>query len=269
MADFIPVNKVSHAASAWLRPPHYGFSAGFDMISLLADEMSQMMPALPLAFKRREKASYQLVALLSPLVGRNLFVKTDGSWLADYVPTLLRAYPFCLLTAAPSGERIVCFDRESGLLTDAGTPGSLRFFTADGEPAPEFTEIMGLLRNFEQRRVLTQQAVDALAELNLITPWNLVVKDESGREQEGAVKVCKIDGTALQKLSADQLVQLHACGALMIAYAQLLSESRVQNFSQLLQGQPQAQPAQAVPAPPVNIDAFLGADAGLIKFKNV
>jgi hypothetical protein len=273
MAQFIPVSKTSHAASAWLRPPHYGFSAGFDVVSLLADEMAQMLPALPLAFKRRENAAanagYQLVALFSPLAGRNLFVKPDGSWLPDYVPILLRAYPFCLLTAAQSGERVVCFDRASGLLTDAGTPGSIRFFTEVGEPGPEFTAIIGLLQHYEQRRALTQRAVDTLAELNLITPWNLVVKDESGREQEGAVKVCKIDGAALQKLPADQLVQLHACGALMIAHAQLLSEPRVQHFGQLLQKQISAQPPQTNLAPPTNLDALLASRSDMLRFDNL
>jgi hypothetical protein len=70
----------------------------------------------------------------------------------------------------------------------------------------------------------------------------------------------------LQKLPADQLVQLHACGALMIAHAQLLSEPRVQHFSQLLQKQISAQPPPANPAPPANLDAFFGSKSDLIKF---
>ena len=254
MATFVAVSKSAHADSAWLRAQNFGFSASMEMVSLLGEEIAFAMPTLPLAFRLQRDAtgsgSYHLVALLSLVAGRNLLLNPDGSWLTEYVPALLRGYPFRLLPSTKAGEKAVAFDQESGLLTDANTPGSQRFFDGNGEPAPPFRDVLDFLGKCEQSRAATQQAVDALAELNLIVPWNIVLKDDVGREQAGVVKPFKIDGAALQRLSAEQLAGLHGCGALMIAHAQLLSEPRIQNLGRLMQEQaaPPAPGPAAVPA---------------------
>jgi len=270
MAVFIPISKSKHARSAWIRPQHYGFAAATEMVPLLAEEADQVMPEMSLAFRLQRnpagKVNYQLVALLSPLAGRNLLVKSDGSWLSGHVPVQFRGYPFRLLTSTATGEQVVCFDQASGLLTEAGAPGSTPFFEDNGEPSSAFKGVLVFLQQYEQRRVPTQQAVDALAELNLIIPWPLVVQDEAGKPAKGAVRVHKVDGAALQKLSAEPLFQLHQCGALPIAYAQLLSEPRVQHLGTLLQAQgshKQPPPASSTQA---NFDAFFAAQSDVIKF---
>ena len=58
----------------------------------------------------------------------------------------------------------------------------------------------------------------------------------------------RVDAAALQKVTAESLYKLNECAALPIAYAQLLSESRVQAFGELLrvQGDLRKQEAESV-----------------------
>jgi len=59
-------------------------------VPIVIDEISNVIPTLPMAFRKwtdqAEKSAYELIALLSPVAKRNLFVQPDGSWMTDSVP---------------------------------------------------------------------------------------------------------------------------------------------------------------------------------------
>ena len=80
-----------------------------------------------------------------------------------------------------------------------------------------------------------RQAVDAIAECNLLVPWQLPYKLEENDEAKQMTQVFKIDAIKLQNLGAEELLKLNQCGGLMIAYAQLLSEKRAENFAKLIE----------------------------------
>ena len=237
MSDFVPLSKDKHKGFGWLQTQNYNFAAQDTTVPLVVDEIGKAMLTLPLVFRRKNVSSatigYELVALLSPLAKRNLHVKPDGGWLSDYIPAYLQAYPFRLLPAADTGQQILCFDKASGLMTEADAANSKPFFAANGQPSPVFAGVIQLLTRYEQRRVQTQAAVDNLAALGLIIPWDIVLTTTTGKKVpvEG---VFKVDAAALQKLAADSLHKLHQSGALPIVYAQLFSEQHVQNFGELL-----------------------------------
>ena len=88
----------------------------------------------------------------------------------------------------------------------------------------------------EKRREQTQQAVDALAEKDMLAPWNLVSK-EASKDIQPIRNVYKFNAAAAKQLDQDSLYQLHQREALPIAYAQLLSEWRIQKFGEQLQKQ--------------------------------
>ncbi len=271
MSDYIPISKTRHAGFGWKHAQHYGFAAQTSMVPLVVDEINHAIATLPLAFRRLRdnsgKTSYELVALLSPAAERNLFVKPDGSWSSGYVPALFRTYPFRLLPAADTEQQIVCLDQDSGLLTDVGTPNSSPFFADNGESSPQFLRVLNFLRDLEIRRVQTQTAVDTLAELGLIIPWPIVMQDQAGEKQPIA-GIFKVNAAALQQIAAEPLYRLLQCGALPLAYAQLLSEQRVQSFDELLRIQQNLIKKQVETVVLGDIEALFSGKSDILDFAN-
>lgn len=271
MSDFVPVSKTKHADSGWLQPQNYRFAAQEIMVPVVMDEIGNVMMNQPLAFRRQKASSdklrFELVALLSPVLNRNLFVKPDGSWLSGYIPAYLQAYPFRLLPAGDSGQNVLCFDQASGLMTESGAANSQAFFAENGDPSPAFAGVFKLLQQFELRRQQTQTAVDCLESLNLFTPWKIVLDTKQGKKQ--SVKgLSRINAAALQKVSAEALHKLHQCGALPIIYAQLLSEQRAQTFGELLSVQGELHKKSSESVTMGNIEAVLGGKSDMINLDN-
>ncbi|NTV13874.1 MAG: SapC family protein [Desulfobulbaceae bacterium] len=272
MSNYIALSKTQHASSGWKGSSNYRFAAQTAMVSLLADEIKYIIPSLPVAFRERQdqagRHSYELVALLAPFMGINLFVKPDGQWQSGYVPALFRAYPFRLFTAADTGQHIICFDQESGLLTTGNEAESRPFFDEKGALSPYFARVMEFMEVCERSRVSTQAAVDCLSELGLIVPWAMGIKNPPGKMRPLA-GVFKINAAALQELTAESLAKLHQCGALAIAYAQLLSEPRLQQFGDLLRPKVPAPQKKAKKVTPVDIEALFGSKSDLLNFDNL
>jgi hypothetical protein len=271
MSDIIPISKTKHSGFGWLQSENYSFAAQDTMVPIVVDEISNIIPTLPIAFRKRtdqaEKIAYELVALLSPVAKRNLFVKPDGSWLTGYIPAKLRTYPFSLRTASETGQPIVCFDQASGLMTQTSAPDNQPFFAEDGKPSPAFSHVMNLMQQYEQRRTQTLTAVETLAELELLSPWSIALKNDAGMKH--SIKgLFRVNASALQKVSAENLHKLHQCGALAIAYAQLLSEQRVQSFGELLLSHSELYKKQAESVTLGNIDALFGNKSDMLNLDN-
>ena len=271
MSDVIPISKTKHSGFGWLLSENYSFAAQDTTVPIVIDEISNVIPTLPMAFCKRtdqaEKIAYELVALLSPVAKRNLFVKPDGSWLTGYIPAKLRTYPFSLRTASETGQPIVCFDQASGLMTQTSSPDFKPFFTEDGKPSPVFSKVITLMQQYEQRRVQTLTAVETLAEFDLLSPWNIVLKNDAGRKRSVG-GLFKVNTEALQKVGAESLPKLHQTGALAIAYAQLLSEQRAQTFSELLKTQGELQKKEVESVTLGNIDALFGNKSDVLNLDN-
>jgi hypothetical protein len=271
MSDVIPISKTKHSGFGWLLSENYSFAAQDTTVPIVIDEISNVIPTLPMAFCKRtdqaEKIAYELVALLSPVAKRNLFVKPDGSWLTGYIPAKLRTYPFSLRTASETGQPIVCFDQASGLMTQTSSPDFKQFFTEDGKPSPVFSHVMTLMQQYEQRRVQTLTAVETLAEFDLLSPWNIVLENDAGRKRS-VRGVFKVNAEALHKVGAESLGKLHQTGALAIAYAQLLSERRVQTFGELLKTHSELHKKELESVTLGNIDALFGNKSDMLNFDN-
>ena len=126
---------------------------------------------------------------------------------------------------------------------------------------------MTLLQQYEQRRNQTLTAVETLAEFDLLTPWKIVLENDAGRKR--SVKgLFKVSAKALHEVAAESLPRLHQTGALAIAYAQLLSEQRVQTFGELLKTQNELYKKQSESVTMGNIDAIFGGKSDMLNFEN-
>lgn len=247
---------------------YYAFAAEDSLIPVVAAELPQLVPMLPLAFLPSGD-SYLLVAVASLIPGQNLFVAPgSGQWLGSYVPAGLRGYPFKMIKPDGLQHAVLCVIEDSGLLADQGE--GTDFFDGAGKPTQPLQELAAFLSQVERNREITQVAVDALNSAGVIQPWLLQT------EKDGATVpvngLFRIDEAALNALDAETLKNLGDKGALAIAYAQLFSMNQLSVLEKLKpmreQLQAQAQAAQqATGASDLNLE-FLN-NSGTISFGNL
>ncbi len=270
MTQLAAVTPELHASKVWKRRTDYAFAAAQCVVPLAGAELSMALPMMPVGFTRDAEA-YQLVAIMSLQPGVNLFVAPGGQWLGTYIPAALRAHPFCMARPQDGSASILCVDEDSGLVVDAA-PGAEAFFDDQRQPSPALKEVLDFLSLTDRSRVVTQQAVNALANANVITAWSLNLKH--GDQTVPVHGLYRIDEAALRTLAAAEFLALREVGALPLAYAQLLSmaqltclERLTERRRQLLAPQQAAAEQQTLDRALSNLDGFaLSQDDLTLKF---
>lgn len=202
----------SHHDSRHLKNQHW--------TAIAAPEVTHTAAHLPLAFMQTGKGQFQLGALMGLTANQNDCVDESNKWLLDYTPALLRVHPFKVLpTKEGSTERMLCVAENSPWIHNEATEP---FFDEQKQLAPKVKEVLSFLMELEKHLYLTQRAVNQLAELKLLTPYE--IKNANGQRLEG---IYQIDEERLQKLPDNQLPVLRKCGALALAYAQLISTGQM------------------------------------------
>ena len=235
MIQLVAVTPERHASKAWKKHASYAFAATDCVIPLVGAELSKAVPALPIGFTR-DADRYQLVAITSLRPGENLFVAPSGQWLGAYIPAALRGYPFRLVQPEGAEQAILCIDEASGLVVEAAQGGEA-FFDDQGQPSQVVKDTLDFLSQVERYRALTQQAVNTLADANLITAWPLNLKQ--GEQIVPVTGLYRIDEAALNTLDGVAFLTLRQAGALLVAYAQLLSINQLEGLGRLAQMQGQ------------------------------
>ena len=264
MAEFAAVTPESHAKKVWKQVTNYTFAASDTVIPLVGSEISKVAPVMPIGFVKQE-AGYQLVAITSLQLGKNLYVAPDGKWLGAYIPSALRAYPFRLLKPEDAEKSILCINEASGLVVESTEEGN-DFFDDENQPVQGIKDIVNLLSQVEASMLVTERAVNALADADLIAPWEINLKQ--GEEVVPVEGLFRVDEAALNKLDDEDFLTLRKAGGLAVAYGQLFSMSQLAVLERLgvLQGQILEQ--QVAQTEAANLTGFsLSEDEGSLSFE--
>ena len=251
MPNFQPVTREHHMNKRWQRRTSYAFAAQDAVMPLVAADLPNAMMAMPLGFIQQGEG-YVPAAILGSQPGKNLFVAPDGRWVGNYVPAVLRGYPF-LLANSQDGQKVLCVDEGSGLLSD-GSDGEA-FFGDDGQPAQTVSDLLAFLTHIEQSRVVTVAACAVLKKHNLLQPWST---DSGERLFAGLYQV---DEAALNAVPDEAFLELRQAGSLPIAYCQLLSMQHLPSLGKL------AEAAAQTAANIVDLKEFLNSN-DTISFSN-
>lgn len=263
MVNIVAVAPERHASKSWRPLQLYAFAATHGVVSLVGLEVVRAALAMPMAFIE-QSGRYSLVAMMSPIAGRNLFVGPSGQWLGGYIPAGLRGYPFHLGRVEGSDKAVLCIDEDSGWIVDSDTnPDATKFFEKDGEPSAALKAILDFLGQIEQSRIATDVALAALAEAAVIHPWPLQVQD--GQQHVPVKGLHCINAAALNALDDETFLKLRKSSALFIAQAQLMSMQNISVF-QLMMALQQQLAQQKKPLPEVSSMFLLPEDSGTIKF---
>ena len=235
MHTYIPLNTTTHSGKGWRKADSLQHASGQSVLPVILDELPHCTPTMPLALVPRttdNQEAFDLVALTSLTPGLNLFLAPNGRWLGGYVPACLRGYPFRMLPDPASKRMLLCFDQDSGLMTEQATESSEPFFKDSGELSDTLKRITQFLQKCEQGRQATRKAVDLLAKHQLIEEWPLHVKGQE-HEKQRIQGIYRINEAALRALSADALKELQDGNALPLAYAQMMSQHRISGLARL------------------------------------
>lgn len=262
--NYQPIRPSTHARAGWLSPDSLAFAKAWSCLPVVLAELSQVIQIAPLVFRESDTGPLELCALCGLTVDENVFITREGKWIAPYIPSVLRLYPFAmpLLRPGESEDRQLCFDQDSGLFVEAGDAIQvIRFFEDSGQPSATLQQVLHFATEQVKSGYVTRQAVQCLQQHELLVPLDLPTP--SIPLTSAPVTVYGVDELRLQALSPAELKTLQQNNALLLAYAQLLSTSRLANLPKLYT---MHHPQTSDSANLDTIDQLFGEHDDLLKF---
>ncbi|MCR5863898.1 SapC family protein [Aquincola sp. J276] len=207
-------------------------TAALNSMFLTAVEFADACKEYPIVFVRAgtdpqtQKPDIAPVAVFGLTPDENLFA--DGTrWQADYVPAVLRAYPFAMAQLNEQNYAM-CIAREwPGFSETEGTP----LFEADGKPTVYLTEMQQFLEKLELEVQRTRLVGQKLVELELLRDmrFDATLPDGNKLTVDGFLA---IDEAKFAALPDDKVLDLHRSGILGLINAHQLS---LGNMTRLIQ----------------------------------
>lgn len=223
-------------------------------------ELASAARSMVLTFVRAEEGRLKLVALMGLSPERNLMVAPGGRWLGLYQPALLRSHPF-RLARTQEGQMALCIDEASGLVADDAAD-AVPFFDEAGTVHADTQKMADFLTALQASEVAAQKATDLLNKHGLIEAWPLALGQGASAQQVGGLH--RIKESALNAVTKEALPELHAGGALAVAYAQLISMGNMQVLAALVAAQAKSVAKTPPPQKPADT-SFLSDDDGSLK----
>ncbi|RAX57332.1 hypothetical protein CCZ01_06435 [Helicobacter monodelphidis] len=228
-SKLIPVNPEFFKGKGFVVNRNYLFAQSQMVCEVVYTELSDIIGSLPMGMIYNQ-GQPKLVVLLSVIAGKNCFVSPDGRWLGTYSPKFIQGYPFTTYPAPdnPDSEWILCI--EESAIKSLQSEGVERLFTDNNEPTERLKSIITFWNNLKEAQSLTDKAVRDLEKAGVFTEWEIVLKSEKEDEPQKIEGLFRIDEAKLKALPSDIAGDLNQSGALSIAYAQLLSRTRISHL---------------------------------------
>ena len=252
MGKIIPISTELAREKAWRRPVDYLSTLTSAIVPITVADLVQASTTLPIGFAPLGD-QYQLVALLSPLPGRNFFVGSSGQWLGRFVPARFRARPFSLLVRGSEAEPVLAIDEDALCARDAIDVEP--FLNEEGEPTTLIRAALRILETIRTSGILTARATAALKDAGVLEDWPVELALEGKTITTGGLS--RVSEDALQSLEDEAFLQLRATGALPLAYLHLASMQHLGVFAELDALNKRLAPAPstaASPQPPAALD---------------
>lgn len=218
-----PLNREQHAKLALVHQPNpYRFALKGTAVPLTVTEFAPAGLSYPIIFAGDDKVP---LAVLGVNNEENLFVDADGAFdYRAYIPAYVRRYPFVLANDETQDRMIVCIDRGSDLLSEAGeTP----LFDAKGEPTEYTQNCIKFCDDYEGERRRTESFVQLLKDNDLFELKKATFTPADANGQPGQPQtVAEYFGVSEEKLNAlpaEKIKELQTSGALAQIYAHLVS----------------------------------------------
>jgi len=177
-----PVSNARHRD--WSVKPSDGFSfaSHANSVPLMAVEFIAAAHEYPIVFTLDENKVAMPVVVLGYDADRSLYVKSDGSWDAKYVPAFIRRYPFIFSTSDDEKTLTLCIDEAyEGFVRDARD--GERLFDDDGGRTPYLERMLEFVNQYQGEHQRTVAYGRALAGLDILQASEAKFAFGDGKEQ--------------------------------------------------------------------------------------
>lgn len=232
----VVINRDLHANAGYCPPTDFKFASSSHLVPVVVAELPTVIQYMTLAFQQFTtggQTRFMLVAIQSYEPNQNLFLRPDGQWLLGYKPAFYREFPFALQPTNNSNELQMAIHEK--WFRENPSESEQKFFV-NGELTKHMQAAAKFLSETMKSRIECIAHCRSLYESGVITPWDIPFKgfDDNGSATNLTLKgLYHINKKALQELPADKAALLNQSGALEVAYAQLLSEARLKDLSEL------------------------------------
>jgi hypothetical protein len=214
----VPINKARHREYSVKIGRDYGFAKSMNAVPIVTGEFEVAALQYPIIFSKSGD-KIQPLALVGLRDDENFFVSEDGSWTGDYIPALMRRYPFVFSHEEDSDKYVLCIDEAFGGVNVDGNGDSL--FDADGEATEFLKRAIGFTTSYQKQMQDTRVLMSRLADLDVFSPAE--VKFSVDGHPAALRGMMMVDREKLSALTPDQLWELSKAGDLEKLYAHLIS----------------------------------------------
>lgn len=210
----------------------YGAEWGDAVMGVLAipSEFHSLQADYPIFLQRDSRSGKFLpMAIFGFEEGENLYLEGD-QWQASYVPLMIRRGPFLIgfqggkpgMGGDDEPTMVISIDLDNPRLGTEGEP----LFQPSGINTQYTEEVAQILQQIDQGQAAIEQFCAALAEQDLIEPFSLGVRLDSGRKHE-LKGFYSINEEKLALLDAPVLADFSRRGILLGAYMLVASMANI------------------------------------------
>lgn len=223
--DIKPVSFEVHKNTKIKAINNFDFVSKTHIASVMVHEFSKVAPSYPIIFLADPtKDSFKPVALLGLQEGENLFIN-GGKWRTNYIPAIVRRYPFVLAGSEDSDRYTICLDVGSEFVSETeGEP----LFDENGKPTEPLEKVKQYLQELQQMEMFTNEFVRYLSEKNMFTPLNMRLR--VGSEMKAINGAYIINEERLNSLSNEAFLELKEKRYLPVIYAHLTSLGQMERL---------------------------------------
>ena len=148
------------------------------IVNIRVAEISKASACMPIFLNKFEGTEEWAISSITSLeLNKNLFVR-DDKWSVNYVPNVMKAFPFFLVGGQKEGEFTVGIDEES---KSFNKKEGVAIFEDDGKQTPAMQSVIELLQSDIAGREHSKKFTQTLEEFDLIDPLTMRVQYEDGQ----------------------------------------------------------------------------------------
>jgi len=173
----VPVSAARHRKSSVEPIAGYAFSAGVNAVPLMAVEFLRAAAEYAIVFTAAGDEVAPAV-VLGIRGDQNLYLSSDSTWKAKYIPAFIRRYPFVFSTTTDGKTLTLCIDESFPGLNQDGR--GQRLFGEDGKPAPYVDTVLKFLQEYQAQFERTRAFCKRIKDLGLLEPMQAQVVTPKG-----------------------------------------------------------------------------------------
>ena len=222
--NLVVLDKVQHKALKLNPLKELSFAKDLKFLPVTASEVALVGATFPVVFTA--DAEPKLIALIS-LGGDNLAINHEGKWIAPYLPSFIRKYPFSLAgTKENPSQKVILIDEDSGLFSK--TKGK-QLFTKDGTQSETLENAIKFLTAQEKEMTITANVAKLIAKSGILEEREISVGE--GEEKKVLVNGFQVvNREKLHALSDDILADWVRKGIITLIDAHIKSLENIQTL---------------------------------------